>query len=75
LKALIADSFSGGEAITVPVTVAWGEKDRLLLPSQAYTAAAEIPSARMVLLRGCGHVPTYDDPDQVASVLLRASAR
>jgi len=74
LKALVADSFSGGEAITVPVTVAWGEKDRLLLPSQAYTAAVEIPSARMVLLRGCGHVPTYDDPGQVASVLLNGTA-
>jgi hypothetical protein len=27
----------------------------------------------MVLLHGCGHVPTYDDPDQVARVLLDAS--
>jgi hypothetical protein len=26
------------------------------------------------MLRGCGHVPTYDDPEQVASVLLEASA-
>jgi pimeloyl-ACP methyl ester carboxylesterase len=73
LRAVIPDSFSGGEKIEVPVTVAWGEKDRLLLPSQAYTAAIAIPRARLVLLRGCGHVPTYDDPGQVASVLLGAS--
>jgi hypothetical protein len=26
------------------------------------------------VLRGCGHVPTFDDPAQVARVLLEASA-
>jgi len=26
-----------------------------------------------VVLRGCGHVPTWDDPEQVARVLLEAS--
>jgi pimeloyl-ACP methyl ester carboxylesterase len=58
----------------VPVTIAWGERDRLLLPRQARRAQRLIPSARVLMLRGCGHVPTYDDPEQVASVLLEASA-
>jgi pimeloyl-ACP methyl ester carboxylesterase len=65
--------FSGGEQISVPTTVAWGEHDRLLLPRQAKRAAALIPRARMVTLTGCGHVPFYDDPDQVARVLLEGS--
>ncbi len=65
--------FSGGEQISVPVTVAWGEFDHLLLPRQAKRAARLIPSARMVTLTGCGHVPFYDDPDQVARVLLHGS--
>jgi pimeloyl-ACP methyl ester carboxylesterase len=26
-----------------------------------------------VVLRGCGHVPTWDDPEQVARTLLEAS--
>jgi pimeloyl-ACP methyl ester carboxylesterase len=47
----------------------------LLLPRQALRAAHEIPSARIVTLHGCGHVPTYDDPDQVASVLLDGSGQ
>ncbi|HET8981041.1 MAG TPA: alpha/beta fold hydrolase, partial [Solirubrobacteraceae bacterium] len=68
-------AFTGGEQIRVPVTVAWGEHDRLLLPRQARRAAAAIPAARMVTLRGCGHVPTYDDPRQVARVLLEATRR
>ena len=58
---------------TVPVTIAWGEKDHVLLPWQAKRAARAIPSARILTLRGCGHVPTYDDPDQVARVLLEGS--
>jgi pimeloyl-ACP methyl ester carboxylesterase len=65
--------FRGGQEITVPVTVAWGEKDRVLFPRQAARAAREIPSARIVMLPGCGHVPTYDDPAQVARVLLEGA--
>ncbi len=73
LEALVKERFSGGERIGVPVTFAWGEKDRLLLPRQAPRAARRIPGARMVILTGCGHVPTYDDPPQVARVLLDGS--
>ena len=73
LDAILSDHFTGGEQIGVPVTIAWGEKDRLLLPRQAPRAARAIPSARAVTLRGCGHAPTYDDPRQVARVLLDGS--
>ncbi len=75
LKAITTGpQFAGGERITVPTTIAWGEYDRLLLPRQARRAAREIPSARMLTLIGCGHVPFYDDPDQVARVLLEGSS-
>ena len=66
-------AFSGGEQIKVPVTIAWGAKDRLLLPRQARRAVRMIPGARLVMMPGCGHVPTYDDPEQVAHVLLDGS--
>jgi pimeloyl-ACP methyl ester carboxylesterase len=57
-----------------PATLAWGERDRLLIFSrQAPRARLRLPEARHVVLRGCGHVPTWDDPDQIASVLLSAS--
>ena len=56
-----------------PATVAWGDRDRLLIFSrQAPRARRMLPRARHVVLRGCGHVPTWDDPEQVASVLLSA---
>jgi pimeloyl-ACP methyl ester carboxylesterase len=56
---------------TCPTTVAWGERDRILITSrQAPRAARLLPQARHVPLRGCGHVPTWDDPEQVARVML-----
>lgn len=66
--------FSGGASIEVPVTISWGEHDHLLLPRQARRALAEIPSARYVLLKDCGHVPTWDNPELVARVILEGSA-
>jgi pimeloyl-ACP methyl ester carboxylesterase len=59
-----------------PTTVAWGERDRLLIFSrQAPRARRRLAAARHVVLHGCGHVPTWDDPDQVARVVLEASER
>jgi pimeloyl-ACP methyl ester carboxylesterase len=58
----------------VPVTIAWGTKDRLLPPSQARVARRCLPQARFVPLAGCGHVPMTDNPGLVATVLLDGSA-
>jgi pimeloyl-ACP methyl ester carboxylesterase len=64
-----------GPEPSCPVTVAWGEKDRLLIYSrQSARARRRLPGARHVTLTGCGHVPTWDDPEQVARVLLEASS-
>jgi pimeloyl-ACP methyl ester carboxylesterase len=73
LDALIEDRFSYGERIKVPVTIAWGSRDRLLLPRQAPRARREIPGSKLILLEGCGHIPTWDDPDHVARVILEGS--
>ncbi len=64
-----------GPEPSCPVTVAWGDKDRILIYSrQAPRARRRLPSARHVTLTGCGHVPTRDDPEQVARVLLESSS-
>jgi pimeloyl-ACP methyl ester carboxylesterase len=57
----------------IPVTVAWGSKDRLLVRRQGVRAKQIIPRARLVRLPGCGHVPMNDDPALVARVLLDGS--
>jgi pimeloyl-ACP methyl ester carboxylesterase len=65
--------FHGHVAASVPVTVAWGARDRLLRPSQVLVAKARLPHARIVPLPGCGQVPMTDDPALVAGVLLQGS--
>lgn len=57
----------------IPVTVAWGSKDRLLLRRQGVRAKRIIPRARLVRLPGCGHCPMNDDPALVARVILDGS--
>ena len=67
--AMRADVFSGADQIDAPVTLAWGELDRLLRRPRTK------PSHwRSFTLRDCGHIPTWDDPAQVARVLLAASS-
>ncbi len=62
--------FQGFDEIDVPVTLAWAEHDRLVRPPRSVPAGVET-----AFLRGCGHVPTWDDPEQVAGVILAGIAR
>ena len=62
-------------APAVPVTVAWGVRDRILWPRQARRAAEVLPTAQHVLLAGCGHIPMGDDPDRVAELIIDTCGR
>ncbi len=63
-----AGRFAGLEQIQVPVTLAWPEHDRLV------TRPRRLPAnTRSVVLRGCGHIPMWDDPEAVTELLLEAS--
>ncbi|UFS94367.1 alpha/beta fold hydrolase [Nocardia huaxiensis] len=56
---------------TIPVTIAWGNRDILLTyATQARRARAVLPGARHVTLHGSGHTPYYDDPAGCARLLL-----
>jgi pimeloyl-ACP methyl ester carboxylesterase len=73
LRALEKRQFEDGAAITVPVTVAFGSRDRVLLPGVARRRDQLPDQTRWVTLPGCGHVPMFDDPAATADLLLRAS--
>jgi pimeloyl-ACP methyl ester carboxylesterase len=66
--AMRAAVIDGVADLAVPVTLAWGELDRLVREPPG-----GVPGARRVVLHDCGHIPTWDDPPQVAGVLLDAS--
>jgi pimeloyl-ACP methyl ester carboxylesterase len=61
--------FRGLDRIRVPLTLAWPDHDRLVAPPRRLPA-----HARNVILRDCGHLPMWDDPAQVAAVLLAGSS-
>ena len=74
-EATIRERFVGGRSISVPVTVAFGERDRLLLRRQS-RHRDELPTqTRWFELPDCGHIPTHDDPTLVAEVILDGSSR
>jgi pimeloyl-ACP methyl ester carboxylesterase len=57
-------TFGEAQEIDVPVTLAWGEHDRLVRPP-----SVPPPGWRTVVLPDCGHLPMWDDPALCASVI------
>ena len=67
--AMRAGRFTALADITVPVTLGWPEYDRLVAVPRRLPAGV-----RSFDLPGCGHLPTWDDPELVARLLLDGSA-
>ena len=60
-----------GRLRDVPVTIAWGTRDYILIHrTQSARARALMPFAHHVDLPGLGHVPFSDDPELCARVIL-----
>lgn len=63
-------AFENGQDLDIPVTIAFGTKDRLLLEN-GYRYPDELPAnTRWVTLPGCGHMPMWDDPGLIARTIL-----
>lgn len=61
-----------GRLDDIPVTIAWGVLDLLLVyPTQSRRAKQVLPRARHVALSSCGHVPFSDDPKACTDLLLK----
>jgi pimeloyl-ACP methyl ester carboxylesterase len=75
MKATEPRCYRAGPPIDAPVTVAFGSRDRLLLPHQS-RHLGELPrGTRVETLAGCGHVPMADDPAAVAAVVVAGADR
>jgi pimeloyl-ACP methyl ester carboxylesterase len=55
----------------IPVTLAWGQLDRVVDPPWPERRPA---GARYLVLPGVGHTPTWDDPELIARTLLEGSS-
>jgi pimeloyl-ACP methyl ester carboxylesterase len=62
--------FEDGQAITVPVTVAFGTHDRMVR-ARSMRFTDQLPAhTTFVTLPDCGHLPMWDDPALIVSAIL-----
>jgi pimeloyl-ACP methyl ester carboxylesterase len=57
--------------LRMPITLIWGEDDRVTPLSAGQDLAALVDSDDMVVLNRCGHVPLWERPQATLSVLQR----
>lgn len=65
----------GHSPLGVPVTVAFGTRDLLLLPHQSRRLDQLPPTTRHKTLPGCGHVPIADNPSAVTTLIAQTATR
>jgi pimeloyl-ACP methyl ester carboxylesterase len=53
----------------VPVLILWGTLDVILLPRQGRRFERLIPGAELRYIRGLGHVPMSDAPEELARAI------
>jgi pimeloyl-ACP methyl ester carboxylesterase len=58
-------------SIRQPVLLVHGDRDRTVPLAHADMLRAGLPSAGLVVLEGCGHVPSYTHPEALAEVVRR----
>jgi pimeloyl-ACP methyl ester carboxylesterase len=68
--ALIAreDRWSALSLLAVPTLLLWGRHDQITSVERAHEIAARVPSARLIILEDCGHLPTIEHPDACVRV-------
>ncbi len=60
--------------LKVPLTIAWSEHDRVVR-NRPLKEGILPRRVKQLTLPGCGHVPTWDDPDLVTRVILEGTAK
>ncbi len=56
------------EKVKVPSAVVWGTRDALCLIDGAESLAAQL-GAKLIVVRGCGHLPQVEAPDSVLAAI------
>lgn len=57
-----------------PVSIVWGQRDRVTLRRQANRALAQFPGSDFTWFENCGHFPQWDQPQRTVDHVLAASA-
>ncbi len=55
--------------VRAPTLVLWGEQDGIVAPDYGEKLCRALPQARFALVRGAGHYPQIERPDEVADAI------
>jgi pimeloyl-ACP methyl ester carboxylesterase len=61
-------------AIGAPVSIVWGENDRITPFSTAPKFLDKLPHAQLVRIEKCGHMPSWEAPDAVIDAIVNVEA-
>jgi pimeloyl-ACP methyl ester carboxylesterase len=56
--------------IGAPVLLVWGDRDRLVFHQGAERVLNDVPGSRLELLKGIGHCPQVEAPQQLLELLI-----
>lgn len=57
-------------SLSVPTTIVWGDKDRIVPLESGRTLAEWIPGAKLQVIPDCGHLPQQEKPEALARLIL-----
>ncbi len=57
------------EALKVPLILVVGSEDRAVSPDDAFKISDRLPDAKVVLLRGLGHLAHEESPERIAEIV------
>ncbi|NTW53415.1 MAG: alpha/beta hydrolase [Chlorobaculum sp.] len=55
--------------LTQPVLIIWGEQDRYISPKIAHIVQQELPNAKLLFFRECGHSPMLEYPERFSTAI------
>ncbi len=72
---LTSEWFDGLPDTSVPTSILWGDRDRILQPSQADDLARRLRHGERRIIEGWGHYPMIEQPADYATVVAEIAAR
>lgn len=57
-------------ALTMPMLIIWGQTDTLTPLPQGRALAVQLPTSKLIVLEGTGHIPAIEDPEAFNAALL-----
>jgi pimeloyl-ACP methyl ester carboxylesterase len=53
----------------IPTLLVWGSKDRVVDPRSAEIMAQRLPRARVAVMKGAGHLPYEENPEEFSRIV------